>query len=164
MPARKRNGFTLIELIVVIAIIAILSSIGMVMYTGAQKSARDAKRMGDIDEIKKALEQYYVAHHAYLNPTSCDDTGCVIPPAAGTTFNDLVSYFANNAIPTDPGPTTYQYFTDNISCSSPKYVLCATLENSSQGNTALPLPGTGSTFNCATFTAGKGAYCVKSNF
>jgi prepilin-type N-terminal cleavage/methylation domain-containing protein len=164
MPARKKNGFTLIELIIVIAIIAVLSSIGMVMYTGAQKSARDAKRMGDIDEIKKALEQYYVSNHLYLDPPTCNDSGCAIEASSSGVFNQVVSYFANSDIPKDPGATKYMYFTDNTSCSSPKYVLCATLENSSQGNTALPLPGTGSTFNCATFTAGKGAYCVKSNF
>lgn len=50
------SGFTLIELLVVISIIAILSVIGITIFTGVQKNARDAKRRGDVDAISKALE------------------------------------------------------------------------------------------------------------
>ncbi len=58
MPAqiRKQSGFTLVELLVVISIIAILSVIGITVFSGVQKSARDARRRADIDSITKALE------------------------------------------------------------------------------------------------------------
>ena len=52
-------GFTLVELLVVISIIAVLSVIGVTVFSGVQKSARDAKRRGDIDAISKALEVHY---------------------------------------------------------------------------------------------------------
>lgn len=62
-PARKslskRGGFTLVELLVVITIIAILSVVGLTVFTGVQKGARDARRRGDIDAIAKALETHY---------------------------------------------------------------------------------------------------------
>ena len=52
----KKNGFTLVELMVVITIIGILSVIGIAIYSGLQKSARDTKRKQDIMAISKALE------------------------------------------------------------------------------------------------------------
>lgn len=53
---KSAHGFTLIELLVVISIIAVLSVIGIALYTNAQKSARDTARRADIDAISKALE------------------------------------------------------------------------------------------------------------
>ena len=58
-PDGRKSGFTLIELLVVISIIAVLSVIGMVVFSGVQKGARDAKRRGDVDAIAKALELHY---------------------------------------------------------------------------------------------------------
>lgn len=54
--ARNPQGFTLIELMVVITIIAVLSLIGIVAFTSVQKNARDARRRGDVDAIANALE------------------------------------------------------------------------------------------------------------
>ena len=166
MPANKSRGFTLIELMVAIAIIAILAAIGLVVYSGVSRAARDSKRVSDINEYKKALEQFHLANNRYLDPVSFGAEGGVIsPPSLNNVFNELPSYFASGAVPTDPinsGTYLYRYFTDNTSCSSPKYVMCTVLEDSNQGNTALPLPGT--PFNCATFTPGKGAYCVRSSY
>lgn len=58
LPRISRNpqGFTLIELMVVITIIAVLSLISVVAFNTVQKNARDAKRRGDIDAIANALE------------------------------------------------------------------------------------------------------------
>ncbi|TXG78350.1 type II secretion system protein [Candidatus Dojkabacteria bacterium] len=162
---RSQVGFTLVELLITISIIAILSTVAITVYTNAQKNARDGKRIEDIKQIQLALEQYYALNKAYLQPSSCPigGGGCSIPPSDGTVFNDIKSFYQSNSNPRDPlstGSYNYVYYINNTTCNTPKYVLCATLENSSSGNTALPLPG--SPYNCATFTAGTGAYCVKS--
>lgn len=52
----SKKGFTLVELLVVVAIIAILSVIGLTIFTSAQANARDARRKADVDAIAKALE------------------------------------------------------------------------------------------------------------
>lgn len=52
----KIKGFTLVELMVVVAIIAILSVIGLTLFTSAQANARDARRKADIDAIANAIE------------------------------------------------------------------------------------------------------------
>ena len=75
-----RNGFTLVELIIVISIIAVLSTIGISTYSSIQQNSRNAKRKADLKEIKTALEQYFSVNGAY--PTSagnwrgtCSDFG-----------------------------------------------------------------------------------------
>jgi len=63
MAAQK--GFTLVELLVVISIIAILSVIGITVFSGVQKSTRDARRKADLHAISLALEQYKVKNGTY---------------------------------------------------------------------------------------------------
>lgn len=55
----KKNGFTLVELLVVVSIIAILSVIGITIFASAQKTARDARRKSDVDAIAKTAEVHF---------------------------------------------------------------------------------------------------------
>ena len=52
---RKTSGFTLIELMVVMAIIAILATAGLSAYTGYIKKARDATRIEDLRAINSIV-------------------------------------------------------------------------------------------------------------
>jgi prepilin-type N-terminal cleavage/methylation domain-containing protein len=63
---QSNSGFTLIELMVVIALIAILALLGVSLYTNIQRSARDAKRQTDIDSIAKSIE---TSRDVTINPT-----------------------------------------------------------------------------------------------
>ncbi len=58
LPQTKYNpqGFTLIELMVVIAIIGILAVVALGIFAGAQGSARDARRQAEIDSLAKNIE------------------------------------------------------------------------------------------------------------
>jgi type II secretion system protein G len=56
----SKRGFTLIELVVVISILAILSGVLVPRVTNHMKSARDARRLADIKTIRNAVEQYYM--------------------------------------------------------------------------------------------------------
>ena len=55
---RRKGGFTLIELMIVVAIIGILAAIAMPLYAGVQKKARIAKAQADIRTIASTMTAY----------------------------------------------------------------------------------------------------------
>ena len=62
---RRQRGFTLVELIIVIAVISALTAIAVVAYTNVQKQARDNERSVDVAAIMDALERYYDRNGEY---------------------------------------------------------------------------------------------------
>lgn len=56
----KQKGFTIVELLIVIVVIAILAAITIVAYNGIQQRARDTQRKNDLAQIAKALQLYKV--------------------------------------------------------------------------------------------------------
>lgn len=61
----SRSGFTVVELLIVIVVIAILAAITTVTYTGVQNRARDSARKQDIATLVKATQLYYVDNGDY---------------------------------------------------------------------------------------------------
>lgn len=98
----NKNGFTLVELLVVIAIVAILASIGISAYSGAQKSARLAKRASDLRNISMAIELYRDDLGYYPKSSSwrseCQSGGSV---AADDVIPGLVPKYLST-FPSDP--------------------------------------------------------------
>lgn len=54
-----KQGFTVVELLITLVIIATLMSLGVVSFLGAQVDARDSERASDIAVIARGLENYY---------------------------------------------------------------------------------------------------------
>lgn len=76
MTSRLKNnkkGFTIIELLIVIIIIAILATIGVVAYGNVQESARNSKRQSDISSLHTALEAYFTQKSQYPSATEIND-------------------------------------------------------------------------------------------
>jgi len=61
----KRTGFTLIEILVVIAIIASIIAIAIPNYLSARHRAQDIKIKTEMSELKKALRLYYNDYNSY---------------------------------------------------------------------------------------------------
>lgn len=55
---KKNTGFTIIELLVVIVVIAILAGLVITSYLGVQQRGRDAERQTDMRELASALELF----------------------------------------------------------------------------------------------------------
>ena len=67
----KRLGFTIVELIITIVIIAILASITTIAYRETQKNARNEARKTDVAILMGALEEYRADKGGYPVMTTC---------------------------------------------------------------------------------------------
>ena len=66
----RKGGFTLVELMVVVAVIAILAAIAMPQFLSAADRARSAKETADIQIIKNATQLYMIDKNVDTPPTS----------------------------------------------------------------------------------------------
>jgi len=63
--ASRKNGFTLIELIIVFALIGILVGLGLPQYKYATKRAREAVLRENLFQMRKLIDQYFVDKGKY---------------------------------------------------------------------------------------------------
>lgn len=82
MSAQKTFGFTLIELMIVVAVIAILAAIAYPSYQNQVRKARMGQAQADLLELAQFMERCFVANNTYA--------GCALPfnasPRAGAPF------------------------------------------------------------------------------
>ena len=124
----RRRGFSLIELLVVIAIIGLLASVAMAGLNIAREKARDARRIQDVNEIKKALSLYLISDNAF--PIAVTSTVLTGEDAVSLA---LIGAGAFSTIPLDPLNPTYTY--DYISnADGTSYTLSFCLETDSIPN------------------------------
>ena len=67
---RRSAGFTIIELLVVLALISILATMGMAQYRNGQIHAREAVLKTDLFDLRDAIDQYYADKGMY--PSTLD--------------------------------------------------------------------------------------------
>jgi len=66
----KRKGFTLIEILVVVVILGILTSIGFISFQKVRGKARDTVRVQALRSFEKGLQAYYAKKGRYPGSTS----------------------------------------------------------------------------------------------
>ena len=159
----RSRAFTLIELIVVIAIIGLLTGIIMTNFGPSRGKARDTKRISDLSHLQLALELYFDRCRQYppsINDTTVTSSTC--PPSI-----TLGSYIS--VIPAAPASGTYDYAVHDSSGSLIDYVLHSKLESyneiirdglpSGSGTGSDWSVTTGSSFSCTNASPGTD-YCV----
>ncbi|KKT97983.1 MAG: General secretion pathway protein G [Microgenomates group bacterium GW2011_GWA1_46_15] len=168
----SRCGFTLVELLIVIAIIGVLSALLFSNFTGARERARDTKRKSDLMQIKNALRLWYNDFQRY------PDTGGVQAGGVGTTlkgcgtstsFTDCSwgETFINgstvymNEVPKDPVNDAANYYTyqqgNALDSTSNAFQLTTILENISDPDSAV------SQSKCGIASPQTGVYVVCSD-
>ena len=121
----RQKGFTLIEIMIVVAIIGILTGMVTINLSSARERARDVERKGDLRDIANAMELYKNDH----NPPVYPDTA--------TWRSDLLSGGYLKSTPVDPKEKNaagswvdYSYTNEG----DLEYTLVACLENSGDGD------------------------------
>lgn len=147
LPARWR-GFTLMELLIVVAIIGILASIAMASYITAQKKGRDSRRINNLKEVQSAWEQYYADNNSTY-PATC---GFSVTPTPGV----MSGVYLPVGYPIDPksGSPYPSMYAGWSSCTATSYCFCAGVEVAGSTN---------ATTDCAGGTAPtgySGLFCV----
>ncbi len=128
----KRDGFTLVELLVVIGIITMITALLFPNFMGARQRARDSQRKADLKQIQGAVELYKSDQNPPVYPSGSFATSmcgkCWTAGGSGDvcpTGNVYMRKFS-----CDPGtnlPSPYLYQSDNT--DTLKYILTACLEN-----------------------------------
>jgi prepilin-type N-terminal cleavage/methylation domain-containing protein len=106
MP-KKLSGFTLVELLVVVAVVGVLSGLVIVVLDPAhfRNQAQDSRRISDLGNIQATLELSFADDNQY--PT--------------------VAEFAALSVPSDPDGGSYEYCVDDATTPM-NYQICADME------------------------------------
>lgn len=143
----KRQGFTLIEVLVSATIIAVLVAIGVVSFQSVNKRSRNTKRRADVEQIRSALEMYRADNGYYPSDGSGSWTD-----ATNLETSLVTTYIAQ--IPSDPTTgVTYRYKgTNPLGAPTRYYGYCVSTK----------LEGEDPTDSCTPDTINSHTYGVKN--
>lgn len=111
----NKRAFSFVELIVVVAIMAVLSVAAIISYGPAQKKSRDSRRMADLEKIRMALEM-------------ARQLGVTYPP----NLNVLPTMGVIESIPQNPKGIGYSY--GRSPTNNYKYGLGTSMEDAGSTN------------------------------
>lgn len=113
MPSpSKTRAFSLLELVVSISILSILAAVALPHLTQHLASARDARRLQDVKNVKQAIDQYFLDHQAYP-PVGTSGPGGWDVSTDGDFIPALVQSGYLASVPMDPlntGNYAYYYY------------------------------------------------------
>ena len=174
---KQSKGFTLIEVLVVVAIIGILASILLVGLGTVRSKGQDAKRIADMSTMRNGLEIFASKYGGYPGLVSTTFVYTLGAPSGwnggGPTALETVLQNANigiNKIPSDPSAVQYDYMPLDsagtpVSATNPvtatSYILHAVLADSKHSVLNDDVDGTYGTVNCTDGGANLGNYCVR---
>lgn len=139
MIKRKESGFTLIELIIVVAIIGILVTIVIIAINPVRllHDSQDAKMRSDLQQIKAAFQLYYNENRNYPSGSTIPSSGACWSSGAGCTGTVYMKQVPKSTSNRD---FSYQGYNGTTACNSgtcSDYVIGAVLFTPSpdDGNT-----------------------------
>lgn len=111
-----QQGFTIVELLIVIVIIGILAALVFVQFSNMQARGRDAERKADLRLIESKLAEYNADEGQFPEADPAEDVTTALTDIDGIPDDALED-------PTNSGDHVYMYSSDGDT-----YTLTATLE------------------------------------
>jgi type IV pilus assembly protein PilE len=133
-PRQSSEGFTLIELVIAMAIVGILATIAYSSYSTQIQHSRRSDALTSVGAISSSLERCYAQAYAY--------TGCA-NAAAGVTASQNGYY----SIDTTVAATAYTVTATPVGAQA-RDTVCAAIAVSNNGQTATNSAGTDETKTC----------------
>ncbi len=157
MSKNSFKGFTLVELMVSIAIIAIMTAIITANFAGSRSQARDGQRVSDLGQIQLALSLFFDRCGTYATTTSgttnvstMSNSGCVDQQGNTIKFTDYLPKIPVPPMPKPTGGQTYYEYVSNDANTPTDFVLHTILEgtNNATKNSLISPPSWASSFTC----------------
>lgn len=151
VSTKQLSGFTIVELLIVVVVIAILAAVTIVSYRNIQQSARDSVRAQVAKNIEKGLRSYLAFNGNLFSHTTSDwETSVDVP--AGQFLSALVTAKVMDRVPVDPvnSPTKhyryYRYPAGSRGCDATRgaFVVFQVIDMENSGGPAPGSPG----FSC----------------
>ena len=139
MQKVKQQGFTIVELLIVIVVIGILAALVITTYTGIQAKARNSERQTDINSLQTQFEAYFAEHGNYPTRTDVNDEDWRADEMKSLDAGALKDPQGTPGLVEDAAAKVYAYDVTNSSGASceadeatcAEYTLTATLEGGS---------------------------------
>lgn len=103
-PVRRNPGFTLVELMIVVAIVAILAAVAYPSYRGFVMRSNRSDGKTALMRMAQNMERYFTVNNTYVGATLASS-----PPAATDVWGSNVSPDGFYTLSLNPAPTATQY-------------------------------------------------------
>jgi type IV pilus assembly protein PilE len=97
MRTYKQRGFTLIELMITVAIVGILAAVAYPAYTSHIIKGSRAAAKAQMMDIANRQQQYLLANRTYADKTTLEGTGYGLPPEVSQKYDYDITVSATTA-------------------------------------------------------------------
>jgi type IV pilus assembly protein PilE len=138
------NGFTLIELMIVVAVIAILAGLAVPSYVDYVKRGNIVEATNNLSDLRGRLEQYFYDNRRY--PGACIPSAAGSAPPGTIYLPDTMRYFAVTCV--FPTATTYSLTATGVASEGMGGFAYTLNESNLRRTTGLPAGWSGAGSTC----------------